>query len=211
MCGMCRPHDRKETGTHAHPLSPLTTNLANTQQPGALTYTTLLLHSSPHDPCEPPPQTASEPSVGYAWGDDHLPHLGDFLTLQTTPYAAASNTHTTERERAELFRYFIFNLSPAFDFGDPDKAFSKGLAQHALADQSLVDLMALISTRHLGSNASFMGHQFGLDRSPTSVRNRDAANSMHERGQLDTASLHRFGQTMESKLPLFHHMRPDLD
>ncbi|UPK95355.1 hypothetical protein LCI18_006290 [Fusarium solani-melongenae] len=191
--------ESEHTGAHAHPPSPLTTDLANTQ-PDPLTYTTLPLRHSPHGLCEPPSQIAIDSSVSYAWDDGHLPHLDDLLTFQNTSYVGAPNTHIAERERAELFRYFIFNLSPAFDFGDSGKAFSKGLAQHALADPNLVDLIAMISARHLGSNASFMGHRFGSDRSSRSASNQDAAHFMHGRDQLDATLLHRFGQTMEASL-----------
>ncbi|KAJ3456456.1 hypothetical protein MRS44_016479 [Fusarium solani] len=202
--------ESEHAGAHAHPQSPLTTDMANTQS-DQLTYTTLPLHRSPHGLCQPPSQVAIDSSVGYAWVDGHLPHLDDLVTLHHKACPEASHAHATERKRAELFRYFIFNLSPAFDFGDPDKAFSKGLAQHALADHNLVDLIALVSARHLGSNTSFMGHGFGLDRPPRSARDRETAHSMHERDQLDAALLHRFGQTMEGKLCLFHHMRSDPD
>ncbi|KAI8712520.1 hypothetical protein NCS52_01350400 [Fusarium sp. LHS14.1] len=187
----------EHTGVCAHPLSPLTSGLANTQsiQPA---YTTLPLHRSPHSLNEPPPQIAIESLVGFTWGDGHLPHLDEILSFHSRPYPEASQAHTIEREKAELFRHFIFNLSPAFDFGDPEKAFSKGLAQHALADHNLVDLIVLVSARHLGSHASFMEQRSGLDRSPGSARNRDAVHSMHERDQPNATLLRRFGQTMEA-------------
>ncbi|RTE83474.1 hypothetical protein BHE90_001990 [Fusarium euwallaceae] len=184
--------------THAYPSSPLTTGLANTQQPSPLTHTTLPLHHSHHGLCELPPQISIEPSVGYTWGDGHLPHLDHLLPPHVRPYPEAPHTHAVERERAELFRYFIFNLSPAFDFGDPDKSFSKGLAQHALADHNLTDLIALVSARHLGSNASLMGREIVLDGSSRPAHNRDIARSLLKRDQLDMALLHRFGQIMEA-------------
>ncbi|KAI8654003.1 hypothetical protein NCS56_01356200 [Fusarium sp. Ph1] len=145
--------ESEHAGAHAHLLSPLTADLANTES-DQLTYTTLPLYRSPHGLSEPPSQVTIDSSVGYAWGDGHIPHLDDLLTLHNKQYPEASHAHVVEREKGQLFRHFMFNLSPAFDFSDPDKAFSKGLAQYALADHSLVDLIASVSARHLGASAS---------------------------------------------------------
>ncbi|KAH7159565.1 hypothetical protein B0J13DRAFT_433870 [Dactylonectria estremocensis] len=138
--------------------------------------------------------------------DPHVPSFASHSTLSpysilqhgTSPGLRASSAPLHERGKADLFRYYVTNIGPAFDAYDPNKYFTERVPSRATLSPPLLELILAVSAWH--SNAT-KGEPQGSAKLDIDIE--QLASAGMDDDSLDVALLlHYFVLNMDGKIIL---------